>query len=489
MDSVRATPKRNGPADALALGIFGMVAIGVTVGDGPAVTERSASSSGKRALAVLVAVGGALAVWAFANARQDGETEAVSRQWVGDQWDVARACLTGTPIGRGQSEDEIASYLGARLVDTIVSASESDEELDENLTWPARCLGPLSSLRVEPGLVGGDPSDALNTLEVLIPRVLPNGPEGPTRFTVGLAADRARELAEPIARLDEMMPDGSEYDVAEYDDAAPATQTAALASLVCPTPRPARRPFLRAGLGDERLADQLEDGDASFRITSTDGTRWTLSRTDANGIETTPLDRTGFPRFFNRDREIVWLEPDAFVLDDAPLAPRPGVAGDAMALCRRHDVVHFFVGSADSVSVLRYEFPDSTIASPVAVRPTPPVESTVLGCDETTAIALWVQASEDRRPRWHGAVCRDGACARTEPLDAGGDLQLEVRAGVVHVVARARRTDLSLVRTLEGTEWSEAVPVARGTLMQDQERLWIEACEGIETRWDRALGW
>ena len=50
----------------------------------------------KRLLAGGVTILGVALIWAVAANRQDDQTRALARQWVGEQWDVARRCIVGT---------------------------------------------------------------------------------------------------------------------------------------------------------------------------------------------------------------------------------------------------------------------------------------------------------------------------------------------------------------------------------------------------------
>lgn len=127
-------------------------------------------------IAGLFAVLGTVVIWAASMSRQDAQTRALSRRWLSDQWLVARTCLTGTGE-RGASVEAIAAELEAR-------ASEQG--------WPTRCLPALRSIRpAEQEAPGG--LAAVHALEALIP-----GAAG--------SPERARELAAPIATLDQALP-------------------------------------------------------------------------------------------------------------------------------------------------------------------------------------------------------------------------------------------------------------------------------------------
>src|SRR5690606_19150313 len=115
----------------------------------PAVPRPPPSASRSRIIAGFLTIAGVVAIRAFSAARQPDQTEALSRQWVGEQWDVARHCLLGTPIGRGQDAEAIAALLDRMLVDTLARASEADEPPERDALWPARCAPLLPSLRAD----------------------------------------------------------------------------------------------------------------------------------------------------------------------------------------------------------------------------------------------------------------------------------------------------------------------------------------------------
>lgn len=178
-------------------------------------------------VASLVTIAGVAAIWAMGAWRQEGQTEALARRWAGEQWDVARRCLVGTPIGRSEGVEALREKLEHELVWDVVRQASSEHR------WPARCAALLPSLDVSPSILRTDPGDALSTLNVLVSRVLTSDAEGV--FSMREAAARARELAEPIALLDAAMPSGAEYDPASFarpDVGVPAR--AVLASLACP---------------------------------------------------------------------------------------------------------------------------------------------------------------------------------------------------------------------------------------------------------------
>lgn len=179
------------------------------------------ASWSKRAIAFGLLGAGVIAIFAVNMARQNEQTEAHARVWVGGQWDVARNCLTGTPI----REDEGATK--SRLDRMLIAAIAGENE------WPARCVPLLRSLDVDRSLLRRDPGDALARLTVLAPRVIGDRP-----IAVREARARAHELASAIATLDRAMPSGEEYRREEIRDAVPIDVLAS--SFDCePGPQPA----------------------------------------------------------------------------------------------------------------------------------------------------------------------------------------------------------------------------------------------------------
>jgi hypothetical protein len=213
----------------------------------------SKPSLSRRAIAFGALGFGVLAIFAVNAARQRESTEEHARIWVGGQWDVARNCLVGTPIGRGEDEAAIEARLDRMLIAALVAteATEATEAAAEPL-WPARCAPILRTLEVDRSILRRDPGDALAQLTVLTPRVLPQG-EGDS---IAAARARAHELARSIHTLDRAMPFGEEYDRPEpAQDAVPID--ALFASFACePPPQtgcPAEPPAVAACEGDARV--------------------------------------------------------------------------------------------------------------------------------------------------------------------------------------------------------------------------------------------
>jgi hypothetical protein len=413
--------------------------------------------------------------------RQESQTQELSRQWVGEQWDVARNCLVGTPIGRGEGEAEIASVLEERLLRSLAEASEADAPPDPDALWPARCAPILSSLRVDRSILRSDPGDALDTLEVLLPRVVRVGPDGPAMLALGDAAARARELAEAIVALDEAMPHGAEYDSADYETEGPAIAAAAVVrSMSCVSAASPRRPFFEARLTEGVLFDEIEDGDRAMRLTasSPDGP-FQLSIASPSGTETRAVEGGRHPRFWSPDM-LLWLSGSSLrrgPVDGATETIELDVEGaDAISVCRGGDgaVGHVFVRTADDVRWVRVDGDDG--GAPIPVRPAPPSSGPVVACSDEVAVLAW----NDDDGHWTGALCRERACRALPILDAGGDLRLAVEGTRVLAVARGRRTDLPLARLLRDEEelaWGEPSVVARGGLRATTEGFAIDACE------------
>ncbi len=192
----------------------------------------------KRALAAGVSILGVLLIWAVATSRQEEQTRAVGRQWIGEQWDIARRCVVGTPIGRRDAEAAIADRLAAVAVDTLASAA--GEEADPARLWPARCAPLLRGLRADPSITGGtDVTRLVAELEALARHALA------PRDVAGTLS-RARAMAGPIRALDAAMPPGAEYDPAHFE--APRADPAPIeASLRCrEAPAPTAAPCVEA---------------------------------------------------------------------------------------------------------------------------------------------------------------------------------------------------------------------------------------------------
>ena len=440
-------------------------------------------------VAAVVTVGGVLVIWAMSSMHQEDQTRELSRQWVGEQWDVARNCLLGTPIGRGASEEEIASSLEERLLRTLSEASEAEAPPDPDALWPARCVPILASLRVDRSILRSDPGNALDTLEVLLPRVVRVGPDGPAMLALGDARERVRELAAPIAALDRAMPHGAEHDAARYPPEEPPIPAAAvLRSMTCTSAPAPRRPFFDARLTEGVLFDEIDDGGRAMRLSANapEGP-YRLSIASPSGTEMRDVEGGRHPRFWSAST-LLWLSGSTL-----RRAPIDGTAetieidiadADAMSVCRPGGaaleagddggVGHVFVRSGDDVRWVRIDGVDTR--APIPVRPAPPSSGPVVACSEEVAVLAWT----DDDGRWTGALCRERTCRALPILNAGGDLRLAVQGTRVLAVARGRRTDLSLGRVLlddEELAWGEPVVVARGGLRATADGFAIDACE------------
>ncbi|MBX3274259.1 MAG: hypothetical protein KF729_28590 [Sandaracinaceae bacterium] len=175
----------------------------------------------------LVAAGtttlGVVLIWAFAALRQEGQTQELARQWVGQEWDIARRCLVGTPIGRRDAEAQVADRLAALALDAL--AEPASRDAPASARWPARCAPRLVSLRVDASVTGVDLSHHVGQIDALARHVLePRDPAG--------TLARARALAAPIHALDLAMPPGATHDPSAYP--APRADARAIeASLAC----------------------------------------------------------------------------------------------------------------------------------------------------------------------------------------------------------------------------------------------------------------
>ncbi len=453
---------------------------GAGAGHTPAV-PTSPTATRNRFLAGAVVIGGVAAMLAFDAAHQNEQTATLSRQWVGEQWDVARHCLLGTPIGRGEAAGAIQGALDRQLVQTLAAASEADEEPDPDALWPGRCAALFPSLRADRSILNGDPEDAIETLDVLAPRVLQPGPPGPAELAVGETRARARALIEPIARLDAVMPSGAEYDAEEYavpDTGMPAGTV--LDSLACPPVSGTRRPFPAPGAS---LVDELTEGERSLRLSAGPDGAFELATASAEGTEVRALSRLGAGQPVLWDAHtLLWLAADAprvtrRALDadeDGPsVSVGDGAPFDALALCRGRSQAHLVLSRGARRFWARWD------GASDAVEPVPmPAlgSSPIVACDDRTLAVAWI---EDEG--WRGAVCDDGRCEAMPPLDGAADLQLAV-AGTTLAVGRGRRTDLPLARVLRREHgrlsWSDPVAVARGALSTEGSRFRIAPCAG-----------
>ncbi len=430
-------------------------------------------SSRNKIVAGFVSVAGVIVIWLVASARQNEQTEALSRQWVGEQWDVARNCLLGTPIGRGEDEETIRALLDRQLVLAMASAVT---EPDRDRLWPARCAPLFEQLRVDRSILRGDPGDAPSTLEVLAPRVL----EG-TPLVTRQARARAHELAEAIARLDAVMPSGAEYDPREYahDEGMPAA--AMLGSLECPPIRAARRPLLDARAGGDVLYDELALGDRSLRLSGAAGA-FSLSVASPSGTESRALAREGatHPLLWD-ERSILWVSPTSLSVrdldadTDAASTAVDGPPIDRAALCRTARGAHLVARRGDALAWIAWPDPIAAARAPVAIdaRPT---EGAFLACSDD---AMLLAGPDDEG--WRSVLCEDGRCEAAPLLAAGGDLQLAMGDHPL-AVARGPRSDLPVARALRRDEgalaWSDPVPVVRGLLSSAGGSFRLEACSG-----------
>ncbi|MCB9592642.1 MAG: hypothetical protein H6719_07910 [Sandaracinaceae bacterium] len=252
---------------------------------------------GKRAVAAAVTSVGVLAIWAMATVRQEDQTRELGRQWVGEQWDIARRCVVGTPIGRRDAEEAVADRLAANAVDTLASVAFEDEAPDPARLWPARCAPLLSGLNVDPSVTGGtDLSRPVAELEALARHALTLDDPAQTLL-------RARELAGPIHVLDGAMPPGAEYDPTHFDP--PRADAGAFeASLRCQEPAgaPEAAPCAAEdgdpGGGSPRPAGEprLEacDGERSVALWP-EGRRWTGTRCEGTSCAPLPPLEGGEP--------------------------------------------------------------------------------------------------------------------------------------------------------------------------------------------------
>lgn len=263
-------------------------------------------------LAGLVAIVGVIVIWAVGAARQEDETDTFARRWVGQQWDIARNCLVGTPVGRSEDAGAIRTKLDRMLVDTIVRASEHDAAPDVSTLWPARCASIFPSLRADRRLLRADPADAVAMLEVLAPRVLRSDRAGALALDAAQSRARAHELAEPIALLDRAMPSGAAYARALYErPEVGVAASAVLDSLECEPRAP------QSTADETSIAGEVcRAGEVVHIVAAHDGrSTWIVSRDQAGAavdIDPPPPQHASVVACSENVLVIAWREGDAW---------------------------------------------------------------------------------------------------------------------------------------------------------------------------------
>lgn len=288
----------------------------------------------RRLLAGGVTTLGVLAIWAVASMRQEDQTVALGRAWVGEQWDVARRCVVGTPIGRRGSERALADRLAAMAIDTLAELDAAEAAPEPARLWPARCAPLFDGLRVDAAVTGADLSRHVAELDALARHALA------PRDAAGTIA-RARALAGPIHALDRAMPPGAEYDPTHFPppraDPAPIE-----ASLACRAPIPTSRcaalaldaappalvrggaaiPLSPAPPGDEVVSTC---DDARALVLWRDGARWAGTRCEASCAAAPPLEAGEDLQLAITPRGVVAIAPGRHT--DLPLARTLGADG------------------------------------------------------------------------------------------------------------------------------------------------------------------
>lgn len=413
----------------------------------------------RRAIAGLVTVAGVVLIWAWSTVRQGEQTEALSRQWVGEQWDIARTCVTSTPFEA--DVESVADALEAGVYRTLAEVGAEEAVPDADRLWPGRCAPLFSRLHVDASVTDGDASGAVSTLEVLLPRVL-------RLDDVRGSVERARELATAIATLDEAMPPGAEYDPDNHPSPDEAAFHLPIArSLGCEHTPPPLRPFLHATLGEDRLYDEL--GQRRL-VGGESGVRWITPSEGEAAIDAPGLV---FPRILD-DERTAWLvegEPAFRIRTDRGFGEPiglPGSAPTAFAPCVAGETTWLVLATDDDVRAYRL---GADAASPI--RPRPPASGVRWACGPTGLALVWSEGGT-----WNGSVC-DETCRALPELAAGGDLQLAFEGETLAVVARGARVNLPLLRRLEGEEWSRPSPIPRGRLSAADGSLEVEACDDV----------
>lgn len=416
-------------------------------------------ASPKRWLAIGAAalvVTGAIAV---ANQRADEQAAEGLRAYRGEQWDVARHCLVGTPIGRRDPVEHIAAQIESLTYDAL---AHLEGGAGRDSLWPLRCSGRLASLRGG-GDDPGEHASELAALDLAMARML----DGPIETRA--VPERARELAERVTRLDALMPPGAEYDPARYPARDPGAGRVAIArSAGCPATGRLRRPFLRAEVGGEALHDERRSGDVHERLVGApDALR--LETVDADGTHARPLDADGLrlPRFYAE--ALAWLtqDPPSVVLQIGEVRSDPVPLG--LETVQRWALIDgIVIAKNERTWLVRTEAGDA----PVAVAPEPPERGVVGASSPELTVLLWFAEG-----RWRGVRCAE-ACAEVPSLGAAGNLQVAVRGTDALVIARGVQSDMWFARRLEADGWSPPAPVSRGLLDATDEGFAIEDCEG-----------
>ncbi|MFK7985441.1 MAG: hypothetical protein AB8I08_05380 [Sandaracinaceae bacterium] len=416
----------------------------------------------QRGIAAIVTVAGALGILTLSVVQRQGEDEAGSRRWVGEQWDVARECLVGTPIGRGDSEAAIAERMEVELYGALLEAALA-EAPDPHSLWPARCVPRLAGLHRERAMFRQDPDAALAQLEVLAPRLL--RPEGAVPYAVGDRREQLRELASAVAELDAAMPFGAEYAAEDFPTPTldPAQVVASMACRVSPT----RRPFLEEG-----VLDALE-GEVSWRLTEDDG-RFTRTISGPVGTRDVELERLGTqPRFMNLDGDVAWLDAESqeLVMGEDRHTIGPGSVR-RFAPCFFDGRTPQLVWATDTGVAWSSWSEDAVPSPPHPVEPTPPLAGTQVACSNEELVLAWFEDG-----RWQVVRCADDAC-RALGLEAHGDLQLAAGPAGVLALSTTPGSDLTMVRIASDDTWSEPRVGLRGRLRSVPGGYALDTCSG-----------
>lgn len=415
----------------------------------------------QRGIAAIVTVAGALGILTLSIVQRQGEDEAGSRRWVGEQWDVARECLVGTPIGRGNTEATIAERMESELYDALLEAALA-EAPDPDALWPARCVPRLAGLHRERAMFRQDPDAALAQLEVLAPRLL--RPEGAVPYAVGDRRERLGELAAAVSALDAAMPFGAEYDSEDFP--APALAPAQVAASMACRVAPSRRPFLEEG-----VLDALE-GEVSWRLTEDEG-RFTSTISGPVGTRDVELEPRGTqPRFMNLDGDVAWLDADAAELVVGETRHPIGGAVTRFAPCFFDGRTPQLVFATDTGVAWSSWREGEGVSPPRAVEPTPPLAGTRMACSDEELVLAWFDDDQ-----WRVVRCAETSC-RALRLEAQGDLQLATGPAGVFALSTAPGSDLPMVRMASDETWSDPSVGVRGRLTSVPGGYALETCSG-----------
>ena len=427
-------------------------------------------------LAGTVTTLGVAVIWGLGASRQAGRTRELHRRHVGEQWDVARSCLTGGPRPRGEAVDALAARLAGQLYRAAARASEGDAP---DALWPARCAGHVAALAR--GVPAGAAARELAALELACRRVL--RPRA-GRLTWPGHEGRLRSIAESIHALDDLMPPGVELGAeelaGELPGSAPADVAASHGCAGRPAPVRAAFPAPEGGAWAEEL--EAEDGGAT--TLRAEGAAVTVST--SGGVERAAAgEGLASPRLLGPAR-IVWLATDApaLVVEEVASgrrARRPlaaGRPGERLSTCGGR---HVWVGRGGRLGWARLDDGEGPVRERPLPRAPPAGARGAVFCDRDRAVIAWRDGG-----RWRSVACGDGGCEQLPPVDAAGALRLAVLGDRILATHRAARADLDVGRVLGPEGWGPPFALARGALVARGGRFELRFCDALRVSADGA---